>query len=976
MLKKGFKSAKCKTALKLATSRIKLMRNKKLAHIVQIKKELAQLLESGQDRTARIRVEHVIREEKMVAAYDLIEIYCELIVARLPIIESQKTCPIDLKEAVTSVIFAAPRCSDISELVDAKKNFTAKYGKEFVSAAIELRPDCGVSRMLVEKLSAVAPDVQTKVKVLSDVAKEHNINWDPTLFEEKESKPPDDLLQNVPTYFEKASTIRVDSPKIQTSNPQNVHSHEGNPNGHFDFSQQNKRFTADAHTDGLRMSFGPTTHDDMSPSGLGSGVMNTSQLFHSNNSNSSPGRENWNTEFKDATSAAHAAAEAAERASIAARAAMHLSSQDKITRQYSNGSYTSEQNPEVSSEYTGQHSFKGSYSNTSFNDRKPKMQNQQMGPTEIDTSPKSTTKSSSLRPRTDSVKENSVNHFETHETSSDKESRSRFTNGDSEGSSKSADVEYFGEQVVKKQPSITPSRAHSTTLVNERDDLDFYQQKAGQRCVIDQEKLLRETTKYDGSYRDDETDSDDGPKYDMGFDYDEGEAKTFFPSPDRESFYQPEKTYISIPSPKRGTSNTIGRVGSGKSVDHSVKFGISDGPDSETETEMIKSRFSGSKKSTSRVDPAYVESPPKVNPTKSRIELNDLVENTHTSIPSPKRSTGTMGQVGSGKSVDHSVKLDILDAPDSETETDMSKSRFNGSQKSTSRVEPAYVESPPKVTQTKSRIELSDLVEPDDFDTGKDFRFSALTGGLRNKGGLKYPPYTKTAVKEHPVKVDPPSKQSSFDSRASRSYNKKTSVSISSSESDSDDHNEAFPVRKPFKTRPQFTPPDKFFSNDETDSEKEESSSASKQTSAGRAHLGSGLSWRTKRQVEPPAKPVISNPDPSRESLETSSTSVEQKWNMRSNIYKSSPEPRPDPTRFKQEPSRTKLDPKISKSPPSPTKKIVESRKTESPKALNTCPETKPEASNVKKPSHVHPKLPEYDLLAARIQALSKMNHQ
>lgn len=36
------------------------------------------------------QVEHVVREEKTIAAYDLIEIYCELIVARMPIIESQK----------------------------------------------------------------------------------------------------------------------------------------------------------------------------------------------------------------------------------------------------------------------------------------------------------------------------------------------------------------------------------------------------------------------------------------------------------------------------------------------------------------------------------------------------------------------------------------------------------------------------------------------------------------------------------------------------------------------------------------------------------------------------------------------------------------------------------------------------------------------------------------------------------------------
>lgn len=59
-----------------------------------------------------------------------------------------RNCPIDLKEAISSVIFASPRCADIPELMDVRKHFTAKYGKEFVSAAVELRPDCGVSRLV------------------------------------------------------------------------------------------------------------------------------------------------------------------------------------------------------------------------------------------------------------------------------------------------------------------------------------------------------------------------------------------------------------------------------------------------------------------------------------------------------------------------------------------------------------------------------------------------------------------------------------------------------------------------------------------------------------------------------------------------------------------------------------------------------------------------------------------------------------
>ncbi|KAH6826787.1 Regulator of Vps4 activity in the MVB pathway protein [Perilla frutescens var. hirtella] len=90
MLSRSFNPSKCKTSLRLAASRLKLLRNKKEAQVKQMRREISVLLESGQDQTARIRVEHVIREEKMMAAFDLIEIYCELIVARLPIIESQK----------------------------------------------------------------------------------------------------------------------------------------------------------------------------------------------------------------------------------------------------------------------------------------------------------------------------------------------------------------------------------------------------------------------------------------------------------------------------------------------------------------------------------------------------------------------------------------------------------------------------------------------------------------------------------------------------------------------------------------------------------------------------------------------------------------------------------------------------------------------------------------------------------------------
>lgn len=47
---------------------------------------------------------------------------------------------------------------------------------------------------MVEKLSAKAPDVQIKIKVLNEVAKEHDVKWDSKAFEEQVQKPKDDLL--------------------------------------------------------------------------------------------------------------------------------------------------------------------------------------------------------------------------------------------------------------------------------------------------------------------------------------------------------------------------------------------------------------------------------------------------------------------------------------------------------------------------------------------------------------------------------------------------------------------------------------------------------------------------------------------------------------------------------------------------------------------------------------------------------------
>lgn len=181
-----------------------------------MRRDIALLLQSGQDATARIRVEHVIREQNILAANEFLELFCELIIARLTIISKQRDCPADLKEGISSLIFAAPRCSDIPELLAIRDNFEKKYGKDFVSAATDLRPSCGVNRMLIDKLSVRTPMGEVKLKVMKEIAKEYQIEWDTTESENELLKPPEELI-NGPCTVVSASSMPVKPKPSQPS---------------------------------------------------------------------------------------------------------------------------------------------------------------------------------------------------------------------------------------------------------------------------------------------------------------------------------------------------------------------------------------------------------------------------------------------------------------------------------------------------------------------------------------------------------------------------------------------------------------------------------------------------------------------------------------------------------------------------------------------------------------------------------------
>ncbi|XP_019190474.1 PREDICTED: uncharacterized protein LOC109184865 [Ipomoea nil] len=62
--------------------------------------------------------------------------------------------------------------------------FAGKYGKEFVVVAAELMPECGVNRQLIELLSVRAPGPDVKLKLLKEIALEHELEWDPSAWKD------------------------------------------------------------------------------------------------------------------------------------------------------------------------------------------------------------------------------------------------------------------------------------------------------------------------------------------------------------------------------------------------------------------------------------------------------------------------------------------------------------------------------------------------------------------------------------------------------------------------------------------------------------------------------------------------------------------------------------------------------------------------------------------------------------------------
>ncbi|CAH9099258.1 unnamed protein product [Cuscuta epithymum] len=110
-------------------------------------------------------------DENLVAAYDMLESYCEFLLINLTYIRKYKDCPNDINEAVSTLIYASARLGDLPELLPIRKLFAQRYGQRFARVALELLPGNLVNTQIKECLSTKCVTDEVKCRLVEEISR-------------------------------------------------------------------------------------------------------------------------------------------------------------------------------------------------------------------------------------------------------------------------------------------------------------------------------------------------------------------------------------------------------------------------------------------------------------------------------------------------------------------------------------------------------------------------------------------------------------------------------------------------------------------------------------------------------------------------------------------------------------------------------------------------------------------------------------
>ncbi|KAK7201164.1 Regulator of Vps4 activity in the MVB pathway [Novymonas esmeraldas] len=188
----GFDPTKVRANIRMATTRLGMQKNKLLNSVKVQRRGVAELLALEKYDSARIRVENCIREDVNIEGYEVLSLFLDLLANRVQLIAESKpmktdknkkdpgsACPPELKEAITSVLWASARVGDsVPELATLRKAFESKFGHEFVEMSMS-NAEFSVNQRMMERLGMYTPPNDKCVAYLTSIAREFQLaNYD------------------------------------------------------------------------------------------------------------------------------------------------------------------------------------------------------------------------------------------------------------------------------------------------------------------------------------------------------------------------------------------------------------------------------------------------------------------------------------------------------------------------------------------------------------------------------------------------------------------------------------------------------------------------------------------------------------------------------------------------------------------------------------------------------------------------------
>lgn len=178
----------------MCIQRLRYAQEKQQALAKQDRREIAQLLSNGKEQKAHYRVESLINDDIHLELLEIMELYCELLHARVNIlcgIENEATListhmDDGINEACRSIVYTTLYIPEAKELVQVKDLLTYKFGPDFTRVIIE--DQIGVPEKILQKCSPKLPSQDLVVMYLKEIAKTYEVQYSQLTDDEDEEE--------------------------------------------------------------------------------------------------------------------------------------------------------------------------------------------------------------------------------------------------------------------------------------------------------------------------------------------------------------------------------------------------------------------------------------------------------------------------------------------------------------------------------------------------------------------------------------------------------------------------------------------------------------------------------------------------------------------------------------------------------------------------------------------------------------------